>query len=546
MADRTLDLTDKINTTKTSAASPGPKSNRRGYLVGGGIGSLAAAAFMIRDGNMQGANITIYEAGALLGGSLDGAGNPTEGYRLRGGRMFTTDNYECTWDLFRTIPSRNDPHVTVYDETIAFNEQNKTHSLARLVDKNCDIVDVTSMGFTMHDRYELLKVFEADEEAMGASRISDWLSPAFMETPFWQMWQTTFAFQAWHSALEFKRYLHRFMLEFARIETLAGVKRTVFNQYDSMVRPLTEWLKAKGVQFETGCLVTDLDIKVELAMRVFTGIRFVRAGKAEMTPVGVDDLVFVQNGSMTDASTFGTMTQAPGQAAKDASHSWSLWEKLAQDNPEFGRPTVFSSSIPESQWSSFTITLPNTAFFDAMQAFSGNVAGTGGLVTFKDSNWLLSIVLAHQPHFAAQPANIQVCWGYGLHPGRVGNFVAKTMLDCTGFDILNELCGHLNFDMAMFQSAHCIPCRMPYITSMFMPRRQGDRPLPVPETSKNLAFVSQFVEIPGDVVFTVEYSIRAAMIAVYQLLKIDRPVVPIRHYEQSVRADMQALLKAMA
>ena len=73
------------------------------YLVGGGIGSLAAAAFMIRDGGIPGENISILEASLILGGSLGGGGDPEHGYSLRGGRMLTTDNYECTWDLFRSI-----------------------------------------------------------------------------------------------------------------------------------------------------------------------------------------------------------------------------------------------------------------------------------------------------------------------------------------------------------------------------------------------------------------------------------------------------------
>lgn len=68
----------------------------KAYLVGGGIGTLAAAAFMVRDGGMPGANITIFEVASVLGGSLDGAGDAAHGYSLRGGRMLTTDNYECT------------------------------------------------------------------------------------------------------------------------------------------------------------------------------------------------------------------------------------------------------------------------------------------------------------------------------------------------------------------------------------------------------------------------------------------------------------------
>jgi len=190
------------------------------------------------------------------------------------------------------------------------------------------------------------------------------------------------------------------------------------------------------------------------------------------------------------------------------------------------------------------VTLKDPAFFDRMTEFSGNAPGTGGLVTFKDSNWLMSIVLAHQPHFRNQPAYVQVFWGYALSPDRIGNFVSKAMADCTGAEILRELCGHLRFDLETVGSANCIPCRMPYITSMFMPRARGDRPLPVPPGSKNLAFVSQFVEIPDDTVFTVEYSVRAAQMAVYQLLGVDRKIPPVTPHDKALGTEIEALIKA--
>ena len=459
--------------------------------------------------------------------------------------MLTTDNYECTWDLFKTIPSLAAPGKTVYTETIEFNEKIKAHSQARLVDHNRAILAVTTMGFTMTDRMELFKLTEASEEKLGTSIITDWLSPGFFTNNFWFMWQTTFAFQPWHSAVEFKRYLHRFMKEFTRIETLAGVKRTIYNQYDSLVWPLVSWLEAQDVQFKNGCTVTDFDLETENSKVTVTSIKLKLSDKNETIAVGKGDLVFFQNGSMTDASSLGSMTSAPKHLTKEDSGGWTLWEKLAEGRPEFGNPAAFNSSIPQSYWASFTVTLKDTAFFDQMEAFSGNRAGTGGLVTFKDSNWLMSVVLACQPHFADQPADIQVFWGYALHPDRIGNFVAKPMSECTGKDILQELCGHLNFDKATtFAAANCIPCRMPYITSMFMPRALGDRPLPVPKNSVNLAFVSQFVEIPEDVVFTVEYSVRAAQIAVYQLLDIDREVPPILHHDKSIKVNFDALIKA--
>ncbi len=519
-------------------------SGRKAYLVGGGIGSLAAAAFMIRDGGFPGESISIFEAEPLMGGSLDGAGEPASGYSLRGGRMFTTDNYECTWDLFRSIPSLGNAGKTVFEETVEFNEKHRSNSMARLIDRRRAKVPVTSMGFSMQDRVELLKLSTADDDALGASCITDWLSPGFFETEFWFMWATTFAFQPWHSAIEFKRYLHRFLLEFSRIDTLGGVKRTVYNQYDSLVLPLQTWLAAQGVRLLTGCTVTDLDHRVDSSKFIVTGIRCLHDGRNDLVAVEDGDFVFVQNASMTDASSLGSMNTAPIKRTKADSGGWTLWEKLAAGRPEFGNPATFNDCIAQSSWESFTVTLKNHAFFDEMNRFSGNEAGTGGLVTFRDSNWLMSIVLAHQPHFLNQPADVQVFWGYALLPDRIGNFVPKAMDECTGAEILRELCGHLRFDLEVFESANCIPCRMPYITSMFMPRVHGDRPLPVPHGSRNLAFISQFVEIADDVVFTVEYSVRAAQMAVYELLGIEREVPPVTPHDKSIRTQFEALLKA--
>ncbi len=514
------------------------------YLIGGGIGSMAAAAFMIRDGGVPGPNIFILEAAPLMGGSLDGAGDAEHGYSLRGGRMLTTDNYECTWDLYKSIPSLASPNLSVFEETIAFNKQHKAHSMARLVDCRRAKVPVISMGFSMQDRTELLKLSQADEETLGASAITDHLSPDFFETEFWFMWSTTFAFQPWHSAVEFKRYLLRFMMEFTRIETLAGVKRTIYNQYDSLVLPLQSWLKSQGVNLITDCKVIDFGHQAEEGKFIVTNIQCLRAGTSDVVTVHDGDMVFFQNGSMTDASSLGSMTRAPQRLTRADSGGWTLWETIAAGRPHFGNPAVFNSCIAQSNWESFTVTLKNPAFFNMMNQLSGNEAGTGGLVTFKDSSWMMSIVLAHQPHFINQPADVQVFWGYSLFPDRIGNFVAKPMSECNGAEILRELCGHLRFDLEVLSSANCIPCIMPYITSMFMPRERNDRPLPVPLGSKNFAFISQFVEIPDDVVFTVEYSVRAAQMAVYQLLGIDREVPPVTRHDQSLRVQFEAVIKA--
>ena len=76
-------MTNEARVARLAANKP-EGADRKAYMIGGGIGSLAAAAFMIRDGGVPGCNITIFEAMPLLGGSLDGGGSAEEGYTLRG------------------------------------------------------------------------------------------------------------------------------------------------------------------------------------------------------------------------------------------------------------------------------------------------------------------------------------------------------------------------------------------------------------------------------------------------------------------------------
>lgn len=507
------------------------KSNaeRYAYLVGGGIASLASAAYLIRDGNIPGINIHILEESGQNGGSMDAHGSAEKGYIMRGGRMFDEEAYTCTYDLLSFIPSLVHPSKSVKEEMFEFNVENKSNSKSRLVE-NGEKTDVSSMGFSMRERLDLIKIMITSEHSLGTSRIDEHFEPDFFKTNFWFMWCTTFAFQPWHSAVEFKRYMLRFIQEFPRINTLAGVRRTPYNQYDSIIVPLVEWLKEKGVNFDMNSQVTELVFKSGESEKTVEKINYTTDGKQNEITLTEDDLVFVTIGSMTAGSTFGSMTAAPSLETKQKGGSWMLWENIAKDKPEFGRPSVFDDHIDKSLWESFTITFHDPTFFRLMENFTGNVAGTGGLVTFKDSNWLMSVVLPHQPHFIDQPDNVQVCWGYSLFPDKVGNYVQKKMSECNGEEILTELFCHLKFkdDMAlMLKTSNCIPCMLPFITSQFLVRAKGDRPLVVPEGSNNLAFIGQYCEIPDDVVFTVEYSIRSAQTAVYALLNLDKKVSPL-------------------
>lgn len=497
------------------------------YLVGGGIASLAAAAFLIRDADFRGHNITILEELDRLGGSLDGAGSPQQGYVLRGGRMFES-KYLCTYDLFSSIPTL-DESKTVTKEIFDWNETMRTSSQSRLV-REGKRENAPEFGLSEKHILVLERLMLEPEGMVGKSSIADQFDASFFETNFWLMWCTTFAFQPWHSAVEFKRYLLRFTHMIEGFNRLHGIMRTVYNQYDSMVRPMQKWLDAHGVQFALNTRVSDLVLGANADGKRVEGLICECEGKSRKIVVEADDLVIVTLGSMTEASSLGSMDSAPVLKCKSDGGAWALWEKIAVGRPEFGRPSTFADHIDESKWVSFTVTLGDRTFFRLMRDFTGNVPGVGGLVTLANSSWLASIVLPHQPDFIGQPADVDVFWGYGLFVDKPGDFVRKPMHACTGREIMTEIMGHLRLEAEVsriLETATCIPCMMPFITSQFLRREKGDRPQPVPKGWTNLAFTGQFCELPDDVVFTVEYSIRSAMAAVYGLLALKREPPPV-------------------
>ncbi len=500
------------------------------YFVGSGIASLAGAVILIRDGGVSGKDIVIFEESHAFGGAFDAHGDAEHGYFMSGSRMFEA-KYVCTFDLLASIPSLSNPNISIKEETDQANAKWPWHNKVRLVDRDGNIPDFHKMGFSERDGIDLVALMAEPESFLDGKRVADCFSEHFFQTNFWFEWCSLFAFERWHSAIEFKRYLQRFIHHFSTIDTQEGIYRSLFNQYDSFAVPLVNWLKDREVDFRFHVRVENLDLESGSDAITVTGLETSKNGVAEHIAVGPSDFVFVTNGSMTADKTFGTMTKAPGFNRGNKSGAWQLWKKLAEGRPQFGNPAAFNGVIAESSWISYTVTVKEPLFFALMEKFSGSPAGSGGLITFKDSNWLITISIYHQPFFADQPEDVSVWWGYALFHDRPGNYVKKPMSDCNGAEILEEVLGHLHFAPAdkdaIIAASNCIPCAMPYITSQFMVRTANDRPKVVPDGSTNLAFMGQFAEQPDDVVFTVEYSVRCAMTAVYTLLKLNKKPPPV-------------------
>jgi oleate hydratase len=499
---------------------------RKAYLVGGGIASLAAAIYLVRDGHLAGRDVHVLEE-ARIGGCLDAGGSAEQGFTMRGTRMYGAA-YVLMYELLGRIPSLDDPARSVTEDTLDFWKQAPWDAAARLVERG-RIVDATSFGLGNRDRVELIGLMMRGEDALGARRIDECFNEEFFASRFWLMWSTMFGFETWHSAAELRRYLLRFLRLFPDLQAMNIVQSTRYNGHDSIVRPIVRWLEGQGVRFHTGIQVTDLDFEaVAGGAKAVRRIRAHRDGASADVEVAPGDFVIVTLGSMTADSTVGSMTSPP-PAPTRRSGAWALWERLAAKDRGFGRPAVFCGDVERTKWVTFTVTHTDDRFVRRLELLSGRPEGRAGLVTLKDSSWRITFHLFHPPAFAGQPAGSHVWWGYGLFVDRKGDFVPKTMPECTGAEILTEVFSHLGWTdelAALLEGANCVPCLLPYTTSQFMPRAPGDRPAVVPPGTIDLAFVGQYCEIPDNVVYTVEYSVHSAALAVASLLGMPQVVPP--------------------
>ena len=525
------------------------------YIIGTGLAGLSAAFYLVRDGQMKGEHIHLLEKLDLAGGSCDGRKDVTKGFYMRGGREMD-NHFECMWDMFRSVPSIETPNVSVLDEYYWLNKHDPNYSLCRAT-INCGEDAHTDKMFKLDRKsaIALSKLFITPEKDLENKKISDVLPDSFWETNFWLYWQTMFAFQKWSSALEMKRYLCRYVHHIDGLPDFSALRFTKYNQYESMILPLTKYLESNGVKIEYGIDVKNVIFESKQNKKVATQIIYENNGQEKTIDLIEDDLVFITNGCFTDTSCYGDQNNAPdlSKIKNGNGESWDLWKNIASQasNGEFGNPDKFCGNVDLTNWMSATIEVSDENIIKHIinickrDPRKGKVT-TGGIVTVKDSteNWYLSWTINRQPQFKSQNKNSILVWVYALNTTKPGNFIEKAIKTCTGKEICEEWLYHIGIPTNEIEKyadkCNTTTCYMPYINAFFQPREEKDRPLVVPKESINFAFVGQFAETPRDTIFTTEYSIRTGMEAVYTLLKVDRAVPEV----WGSKYDVRELLKA--
>lgn len=535
---------------------PAGIEEKSAYLVGSGLASLAAACFLVRDAQMPGKNIHILEAMDIAGGACDGIDDPTRGYVMRGGREME-DHFECLWDLFHSIPSLEVPGASVLDEYYWLNKHDPNYSLCRATEhRGEDAHTAGKFGLSQKGSMEIMKLFFTKDEDLYDKSIEDVFDDEVFGSEFWLYWRTMFAFENWHSALEMKRYFQRFIHHIGGLPDFSALKFTRYNQYESLILPMQKYLEAAGVEFKFGTEVTNVRFEIKDGKKTARAIECrTKNGDTEI-PLTEKDLVFITNGSCTEGTIYGDQNHAPvGDAEVRSSGCWSLWKKIAAQDPSFGHPEKFCSDIEKTNWESATVTTANEEIIDQIKKIckrdprTGKVV-TGGIVSCRDSRWLLSWTINRQGQFKNQKKEEICVWVYSLFTDVPGDYVKKPMKECTGKEITAEWLYHLgipveDIERLSGEECNCTPTMMPYITAFFMPRSAGDRPDVIPDGSVNAAFLGQFAETPRDTIFTTEYSVRTAMEAVYGLCGVDRGVPEVWGSVYDVRELLDSTVKLM-
>ncbi|MGN1388572.1 MAG: oleate hydratase, partial [Bulleidia sp.] len=317
------------------------------------------------------------------------------------------------------------------------------------------------------------------------------------------------------------------------------------SQYESLIEPLMKVLNEAGVDFIYDTRVTDMDFAEENTITV-TGLHTITHGTEGYIQLREGDYVIATLGCMTDNASKGSCDKA---AVLDTSYPQSavLWKNISEKKEGLGHPDVFFTHPDKSAWMSFSCTFRGNTFMNWMKMWTHNNPGEGLSSTFVESPWIMELRTQMPGFFRNEPADFSFFWMCAFNSSAEGKYTGKPEFECTGMEILEEILQSLPMDEAVRQKCReevvaAVPVAMPYIDSQFLPRASGDRPLPVPEGSTNLGFTGQYCEIPEDVVFTEEYSVRASRTAVYQLLGMHKEVAPVK----PIRYDVRMILAAAA
>ncbi|KAJ6004663.1 hypothetical protein N7540_013032 [Penicillium herquei] len=499
------------------------------WVLGIGTASLASAYYLVRDGKIPAHRVHILDAHESEQQILHVKGDSYKGYDQFAGCLPLPIGAPLK-QFLGSIPSIDSPDRTVQDEIRT--KKGQTHLEASgdtrfLVhtDRRFHDIPTNSLGLGIKNRLDLISFILKGEKRLGRDQIKDFLPSLFFQSTFWAIWSAQFGFQPWHSATEFRRTLLEYLEKFHSLNIVTCLDITGYYQYESIFLPIYAYLRSLGVDFQFDTKVTNVTLATRDGHQVISRLDMIQRGFQRCENFEPSTVVFIEPGSTVTGSAIGTDSCPPVwyslHAEEELDEKWALWLELACKSTKFGNPYNFCTRQNESILESFTVTTKDLGFFEHLRCLSKDLSNAGAFFILRESRWRLNICVPDQPVFSNQPEDVRVIWGFALFPHCKGDCVHKSMLQCSGAEIMAELLYHLGLPNILIQHTITVPRVMPRMTSLLLAHSVHDRPLVSPLSTSNIGLVGPFVDIPRYSCVDMSYGVRTAQMAVSQLMDLN-------------------------
>ncbi|KAJ5577265.1 hypothetical protein N7535_004191 [Penicillium sp. DV-2018c] len=424
------------------------------WILGSGTASLASAVYLIKKAHLRPSAVHILDEHFSLREAMHQHGNSHVGYDQFAGCLPAASGLELA-ELLSMIPSlvmegQSYLHDIQDQEQIHLSRDGRTCFTSQ-ENGAFKHLPTKSLNLGLHHRIDLIRLLMRTEESLQRKEIHSFFRSSFFSTTFWTIWSTQYArfgFQPWHSAMEFRRAIRQYISGLRSLSVLNCLDLTGYYQYESIHLPLYLFLQSLGVDFQFGIKIRNLETTVVENRHLINRLAISQNGLDSKIVIGHNDIIIATPGSTLSGSEVGTNDLPPATQSMGVEDNldanWAIWLEAGNKFPDCGNPYTFCTRKSESVLESFTITTEHVEFVEFLHSLSRCTSQAGTMIILKNSNWGLRLCLPIQPVFPQQSQEVRVLWGSALFPEAEGEHVKKSMLLCSGEEIMSEILYYLN------------------------------------------------------------------------------------------------------
>jgi oleate hydratase len=482
-------------------------SHTHAYITGGGLSAFASALYLVRDCGLEPSNIHILTDREYY------FGNEVNGYICRRSKLISEKTSLNFFDLMSNISSLDIPDLTVCDEILNLYRSSPSPRSITFIDTEKNVIDISKIRLTKAHRKIVASLMQSKKEELINLPIHEAFPNDFFTTRFWSLISAAYSFSDESSAYEFINALCGID------DILSGTLPNAFDRQEEIIEPLKAHLINLGCDVREKASVTDIDFENGRA----DAIHFTDNGIRKTVYLNEEDICIFPTDEVAQCESLGSFNES---APKLFSAPYLLWEKLSAKHPSFKNPSLLFDDIDKNMSVEFTITLSNRLLPELIDKVTSGSLGNDGVIVLDNSAWKMTICAVPQTHFKNMSEDISIIWGCATRFDREGERCGKSMIDCSGAEILYELVSCLNLDEAWDDIRetviNVIPCHRRYDKSYIAPVRSKLEIIPT--GMSNLAISGDFADFDDAAVFSEEYAVSTARTAAYKLMNTKKKI----------------------